>query len=267
MVHARWYQFAGKHAHTGPRHARPSSISELLARPQKRTWQAFTTGLGIFTMLAVCGLSSFFIVADERQGRDAQASGAAPPPVPVLRDISSREADPAPLTPAEVFPGKEVVVDPARPAYPVLKTAADRRCAAAASGEIGVLLTDLGCDQVVRGTLRAPAGGYLVTAGIFNLDDVEGANWAREKIKSMVDGGRGRFQGMVAGRGTEAIAVSWAHVGWHVRGHYLVYCVTARADGRPIPPDDAQAGQILTDMLELYLRGTVLEKRAVVSAS
>lgn len=264
MVQGRWFAFEGRHAHTGPRHARPNSVSELLARPQKRTWQAFTTGLGIFTMLAVCGLSSFFIVADERQGRDAQASGAAPP-VAVLRDISSREADPVPLTAAEVFPGREVVVDPARPGYRVLMTRADRRCAAAASGEIGALLTDLGCDQVVRGTLRAPAGGYLVTAGIFNLDDVAGATWAREKIKSMVDGERGRFHGMPAGKGTEAIALSSAHVGWHVRGHYLVYCVTARADGRVIPAGDVQAGQILTDMLELYLRGTVLEKRAVDS--
>lgn len=265
MVHGRWFGFEGRHAHTGPRHARPNTVSELLARPQKRTWQAFTTGLGIFTLLAVCGLSSYFIVADERQGRDAQASGAAPP-VTVFRDISSREADPAPLTPAELFPGRDVSVDPARPAYRVLRTMADRRCTAAASGEIGALLTDLGCDQVVRGTLRAPAGGYLLTAGIFNLDDAAGASWAREKIKPMVDGGRGRFTGMPAGKGTEAIALSSAHVGWHVRGHYLVYCVTARADGRAIPAGDAHAAQILTDMLELYLSGTVLERRAVVSA-
>jgi hypothetical protein len=265
MVRALWYGSAGRHAHTGPRHARPGGISELLARPQKRTWQAFTTGLGVFTMLAVCGLSSYFIVADERQGRDAQASGVAPP-ITVLRDISSREADPAPLTPDEVFPGREVVVDPARPAYRVLKTRADNRCAAAASGEIGALLTDMGCDQVVRGTLRAPAGGYLVTAGIFNLDDVAGASWAREKIKPMIDGERGRFHGLLAGKGTEPIALSSAHVGWHVRGHYLVYCVTARTDGRPIPAGDAQAGRILTDMLELYLRGTVLERRAIDSA-
>jgi len=265
MVYARWLGFDGRHAHTGPRHARPSSISELLARPQKRTWQAFTTGLGIFTMLAVCGLSSFFIVADERQGRDAQASGAAPP-VTVLRDISSREADPAPLTAAEVFPGREVVVDPARPGYRLLKTTSDFDCTAAVRGEIGTLLTDLGCDQVVRATLRAPIGEYLVTAGIFNLDDAESANWAREKIKSIVDSERGRFEGMVAGKGTEAISLSSAHVGWNVRGHFLVYCVIARADGRPILAGDAKAGRILSDILELHLRGTVLDRRALQSA-
>ncbi|MFC0526455.1 hypothetical protein [Phytohabitans kaempferiae] len=265
MVQGRSYGSAGRHAHTGPRHARPSSVSELLARPQKRTWQAFTTGLGVFAMLAVCGLSSFFIVADERQGRDAQASGAAPP-VTVLRDISSREDDPAPLTVAEVFPGQEVTADPARPPYRVLKTQLHRRCSTGASGEIGKLLTDLGCDQVVRATLRSPTGAYLVTAGIFNLDDAEGANWAHEKIKPMLDGERGRFEGMVAGKGTEAIALSSAHVGWHVRGHYLVYCVTARADARPVAQNDTEAGQILADMIELYLSGTVLEKRAVVSA-
>lgn len=264
MVHGRWFGFDGRHAHTGPRHARPGTISELLARPQKRTWQAFTTGLGVLTLLAVCGLSSFLIVADERKGRDAQASGAAPPVV-VLRDISSREADPAPLTLSEVFPGREVVVDPARPGYRVLLAKVDRQCTAAASGEIGALLTDLGCDQVVRATLRAPTGGYLVTAGIFNLDDAASATWAREKIKPMVNGGQGRFKGMPAGKDTAVIALASAHVGWQVRGHYLVYCVTARADGKAIRAGDPQAARILTDMLEVYLDRTVLERRALTS--
>jgi hypothetical protein len=258
----------GRHAHTGPRHARPAlaSVAVLLRRPQKRVWQAVTSALGALALLMVCGLSSYFIVADERQGRDAQASGAAAPTV-VPRDISSREVDAAPLTVAEVFPGRAILIGPGESRYRVLKTQATGRCRLAATDELGRLLTDLGCTQVVRATLRSPTGAYLVTAGVFNLDDVEGANWAHTKIKPMVDAGKGRFAGLVAGRGTEPVALASARVGWHVRGHYLVYCVIARADGRTIKDGDPYAPQILSDLIEQHLRGTVLENRATRSAA
>ncbi|GAA4688124.1 hypothetical protein [Phytohabitans rumicis] len=258
----------GRHAHTGPRHARPAlaPVAALLRRPRKRTWQALTSGLSAVALLMVCGLSSYFIVADERQGRDAQASGSAAPTA-LPRDISSREVDAAPLTTAEVFPGREIRIGPGEPPYRVLKTQSTGRCRLAATGELGKLLADLGCAQVVRATLRSPTGKYLVTAGVFNLDDVEGANWAHMKIKPMVDTGRGRFAGLVAGRGTEPVALASAQVGWHVRGHYLVYCVIARADGKTITARDPYAPQILFDMIELHLRGTVLAKRATRSAA
>lgn len=217
-------------------------------------------------LLSVCGLSSFFIVADERQGRDAIASGAAPPAA-VPRDIGSREADPKPLSAAEVFPGEELAIDPTQPAYRVLRTSAGKDCRRAAAGRVAGLLRELGCTQVVRGTLRSSDGQYLVTAGVFNLSDVEGAEWAREKIKPMVEAGQGRFHGLLAGRGTEAIALSSAQVGWHVRGHYLVYCVVARTDRKPIADGDQRVGQILTDLLETHLRGTVIEKRATAPVS
>jgi hypothetical protein len=220
----------------------------------------------VVALLSVCGLSSFFIVADERQGRDAIASGAAPPTA-VPRDIGSREADPEPLSAAEVFPGEELAIDPTQPAYRVLRTSAGKDCRRAAAGRVAGLLRELGCTQVVRGTLRSSDGQYLVTAGVFNLSDVEGAEWAREKIKPMVEAGQGRFHGLLAGRGTEAIALSSAQVGWHVRGHYLVYCVVARADRKPIADGDQRVGQILTDLLETHLRGTVIERRATAPVS
>ena len=147
----------------------------------------------------------------------------------------------------------------------MLKKQAASECRTGAAGEISTLLTELGCNQVVRGTLRSPNGKYLVTAGIFNLDDEAGAELAHEKIKPMVDNQKGRFQGMVAGRGTEPIALSSAHVGWHLRGHYLVYCIIARRDGKEFADDDPFAKQILFDIIELHLRGSVLEKRATVT--
>ncbi|MEJ3746121.1 hypothetical protein WEI85_22875 [Actinomycetes bacterium KLBMP 9797] len=237
-----------------------TALIQALQRPHKRIWQAVISVLGVCALLSVCGLSSYFIVADERQGRGARASSVAAPTA-VPRDISSRTSDPEPLTVAEVFPGDAIIVDPAQPPYRVLRTQASRDCRAAASGRIGRLLRDLGCSQVVRGTLRSPAGGYLITAGVLNLAELEGAEWAHERIAPLVDGGLGRFEGLVAGPHTAAIALSSARVGWHVRGHYLVYCVIARADRKPIRNGDAHAERILTDLLERHLHSTVLERR------
>ena len=153
---------------------------------------------------------------------------------------------------------------PNEPPYQVLRTQENKDCRKAVAGEIAKLLTELGCSQVVRGTLRAPNSAYLVTAGVFNLRDIAAAETAHEKIKPLVNNKKGRFQGMVAGEGTDAIALSSAQVGWHIRGHYLVYCVIARADGEPVTDVDPYARQILYDMIELHLRGDVLEKRATV---
>jgi hypothetical protein len=177
--------------------------------------------LGSVLLLAVCGLSSWMIVLDERKGTDARAAGA-PQPTAVPRDISSRIVDPKPLTTNEVFPSTRIVINPAEPPYKVLKSQAAKDCRTAAAGKIAKLLTDLGCSQVVRATLRSPTEDYLVTGGIFNLEDKAGSEFAREKIRPIVDAGDGRFAGMVAGKGTEPIATSSAHVGWDIRGHYLI---------------------------------------------
>ena len=163
-----------------------------------------------------------------------------------------------------MFPAEQIVIDPAEPAYQVLRTETATDCATAASGEINGLLAELGCSQVVRGTLRSPTGGYLVTAGLFNLADATGADWAHQEIKPIVDGDKGRFQGLAAGKGTEALTLASAQVGWHVRGHFLAFCVIAKSDGTAIGDDDPYARQILFDLIELHLRGGVLERRATV---
>lgn len=222
-------------------------------------------GLGVLTMLAVCGFGSYLIVKDEQRG--SRSAAAQPPPTARPKDISSRAADPAPLSPAEVFPTEQIVISPGEPPYQVLKTQASGNCTVATSGGVTGLVRSLGCSQVVRGTLRSPTGGYLVTAGVFNLVDQAAADRAHASLKPLVDGGKGRFSGLAAGKGTEPIALSSAQVGWHVRGHFLVYCVIARADGKPIRAGDPYARQILFDLVELHLRSGILERRAVVSAT
>ncbi|MDR7279442.1 hypothetical protein [Catenuloplanes atrovinosus] len=232
------------------------------AEARQKPWQVLVGVLAALVLVGVCGLSSFFILADEQSGRDAQASGGNPEATAQARDISSRGVDGEPLTTNEVFPAGTIAITSQEPPYTVLKTEQLDDCGKAAAGEIPQLLKDLGCNQVVRGTMRSPDSGYLVTAGVFNLEDETGAKWAHEQIKAMVDGQKGRFSGMRAGAGTEPVEESSAQVGWNIRGHFLAYCVIARADGEKIIDGDPQARQILYDMVELHLRNGVLEKRA-----
>ncbi len=201
------------------------------------------------------------MLTDDQNGLARQVGDAAEPTT-LPRDISSRDVDPEPLTIAEVFPGKEIVINVDESAYRVLKTQASKNCATAASDELHALLTEVGCSQVVRGTLRSPSGIYLMTAGIFNLADAAGAESAHDRTKSIIDNRKGGFQGLIAGSGTDAIVLPSAQVGWHVRGHYLVYCVIAKADGTPIGENDPFARQSLSDVIESYLRGRILESRA-----
>lgn len=231
-----------------------------------RVWQWIIGGLTVLTLLGICGLGSYFLVLDERQGRNGRLS-AEPAPTALTRDISSRRVDPEPLSAEEVFPDKEILVNAEEPPYQVLKTQAATDCRTAAAGELIDLIDELDCSQVVRATLRSPTRAYLVTAGIFNLGDATLADRAHEQIKPIVDDRRGRFQGMLAGEGTDPVVLASAQVGWHVRGHFLVYCVIAKADGSQIRDDDPYARQILFDMIEVHLRGTVLERRATVLVS
>jgi hypothetical protein len=231
-------------------------------------WKKALSVLGALAVLTVCGVGSFLMVLDEKQGTGAQASNS-PPPTATPVDITSREVDPKPLTAEEVFPGKQIVIDPAKPTevYTVIRPQVLKDCRAAASGEISTLVTKLGCTQVVRGTMRSPNGKYLVTGGIVNLETVAAAEQAYEAIKPIVDEGKGRFLGYAPDRQaknsvTKPLALASTHAGWNIRGHYLVYCVIARSDGAEIAMGDPFAKQILFDVIEFYLRGKVLEERA-----
>lgn len=226
-------------------------------------WPWIICGVGALVLLTVCGLGTYFLVLDERQGHAARAP-LDPTPTALPRDISSRAVDPEPLRVDEVFPDREIVIDAAEPPYQVLRTQAARDCRAAVAGDLVGLLGELDCSQVVRGTLRSPTRAYLVTAGILNLGDATLAERARQRVKPIVEGRKGRFQGMRAGRGTDPVVLSSAQVGWHVRGHFLMYCVVAKADGTAITDGDPYVRQILFDLIELHLRFGVLQRRATV---
>ncbi|MEU1684489.1 hypothetical protein [Micromonospora sp. NPDC005707] len=231
-----------------------------------RAWQVLIGGAAVLMLLALTGLAVAALLEDRTATPPASQQSSQPvveqSPAADGHDLDSRDTDQAALTAKEVFPGQQVVVADGQPAYRVLKTHSSASCAVAATGEIADLLVRLGCNQVVRATLRSSDGDHLLTAGLFNLTDVASAQRARDRIRPMLDERQGRFRGMAASEDTEAVATAAARVGWQVRGHYLAYCVVTRADGERISSGDTKARDILYDMIEVYLNRGVLERRA-----
>ncbi|MEU8312080.1 MULTISPECIES: hypothetical protein [unclassified Micromonospora] len=235
-----------------------------------RFWQTLVGGAAVLLLLSLTGLA----VAALLDERTAEPPAAQPTPQPTESstpsggtDLDSRDTDQASLTAKEVFPVKDLVVADEKPAYRVLKTQASTKCQVAATGEIADLLVRLGCNQVVRGTLRSPDGDHLITAGLFNLTDVATAQRVRDRIRPLLDARQGRFRGMAAGDGTEAVEKAAARVAWQVRGHYVAYCLVTRADGERIPSDDATAREIMYDLVELHLNRGVLDRRAAAGTA
>ncbi|MET8909863.1 hypothetical protein [Micromonospora sp. NPDC004551] len=250
---------------TDPLDLSPSHRAER-RRGGGRTWQVLIGGAAVLMLLALTGLAVAALLEDrtatpqagQQSGQPAAEQSAAADG----KDLDSRDTDQAALTAKEVFPGQQLVVADGQPAYRVLKTQSSASCAVAATGEIADLLVRLGCNQVVRATMRSADGDHLLTAGLFNLTDVASAQRARDRIRPMLDERQGRFRGMAASNDTEVVATAAARVGWQVRGHYLAYCVVTRADGERISSGDTKARDILYDLIEVYLNRGVLERRA-----
>lgn len=228
-------------------------------------WRAGLGTLGVILVLAICGIGSYLIVLDEQKGVQAQANSTTPRPTSIPVDISSRAVDPEPLTSAEVFPNDQIVIDPKQPerGYTILAKQELTDCRPATKGDVTTLVNSLGCSQAVRATMRSP-DGYLVTGGLLNLDTQESAEKAWESIRAMVDAQKGGFMGYAptGDKVAKNLVLSATVVGWNMKGHYLAYCVIARGDGEDIPDRDPFASQIMFDIVEIYLKGTILEARA-----
>ncbi|WFE32182.1 hypothetical protein [Micromonospora sp. WMMD975] len=250
---------------------RATNVSELprgrrVDRRGGGLWRTLIGGAAVLLLLSLTGLAVAALLDDRATTPPASAPttppGEADPNAPDRSDLDSRDTDQAALTTKELFPGKQLVITDGKPAYQVLKTQASTNCAVSATGEIADLLTRLGCNQVVRGTLRSPDGDHLLTAGLFNLTDLASAQRVRDRLRPLLDDRQGRFRGMAAGEDTEVVEKAAARVGWQVRGHYLAFCLVTRTDGERIPTDDATAREIMYDLIELHLNRGVLERRA-----
>jgi hypothetical protein len=228
---------------------------------QATIWIVIISILVVAIVMAACAFGAFKMIEDGKKNPKATPSAS-----PNKRDISSQAVDPAPLTEQEVFPQQTVTPVATEPGYPVLKTQAATDCTTAATGDLGALLTSKGCTQVVMGTLKHPTGNYLVTAGIFNLKDQDQAKSAHDAIKGIIDAQKGRFNGLMAGTGTEPIARAATQLAWNVSGHFLAYCVIARADSQAFADGDKYPEQIIFDLVGTYLVKGVIGAREIPTA-
>jgi hypothetical protein len=254
----------GQHRQTPPpsrSRPRPRTRRRRTPRQPQRAIHLITTGLAALIALGVTGMVAFLVVADRRHGHPAEAATT-----PVRDDQpASRTVDPAPLTLSEVFPDPALLrLDGAAQPYRITMTHIDTDCRIATTGTLGGLLREHGCDQVVRAGMSAPYGDYEVTAGLFNLPDAARAAAVDGVLRHLVETGDGSFAAMAGGGepGTDPTAAPTAQVGWHTRGHYLLYCVITRPDGQVVTDDDPNAARITADLVDGYLGETVLGRRA-----
>jgi hypothetical protein len=236
----------------------PNLIRHL---PQHKPWMVAISVIATVVVLAFCSFGSYLLVRD-----DTKVVGADPTPTTTaqIRDISDRRRDPKPLAVKDVFPGTEIVADPTIPPYKRMgapQIAQD--CRVAATGEVGKLLNKLGCTQVVRATWLSPDGGFYVTAGIFNLTDTAAATQALDQVKTLMDASKGRFTGYIADAKTKILGRAPTNLAWDAQGHFFIYAVMARVDGKAFGSDDPHVPVMVYDIVQKYLRDKVLVDWAI----
>ncbi|WP_207124544.1 hypothetical protein [Actinocatenispora comari] len=233
-----------------------------------RLWPKVLAGIVAVVVLAGLLAGSYALVRrsptdkpSTSQSARAQSPTGSPTPEKSPIDVSARVTDPAPLTVKEVFGADDLHPDPGRDAvYHVL--ARDEpltNCAKAARGQVGGVLAQYKCDQVVRATVAAPAKGYVATVGIANLADSDGAQAATDKIKDLGKAGDGALTALSA-PGATKLAKSPTAFTLQPYGHYLLYVVVGRTDGKA-PSANATIQQIVTDLVQSYLTGVIDARR------
>jgi hypothetical protein len=242
---------------TGQHRPPPATGTHVRPRPQRRaplepqrTAQWLARGLAAVIVLGLVIMIGVLVVSD-----DPPASSA--PAQPLAEPLSSRADDPEPLTLHEVFPSPRTV-EAAGASYRVEYRHIDQDCGVAATGVLGQVLREHGCNQVVRALLTTPYGGYQVTAGVVNLADATGAADVDSRVRRLVETTDGSFAAM----GAAPDAPNTAQVGWHALGHYVLYCVITRPDGQLVSADDPYAARITAELVDAYLGQSVLGRRA-----
>jgi hypothetical protein len=222
-------------------------------REPERTAQLLVRGLAALILLGLVAMTAFFVFSGDRR-QDAEAATG-----PKADQLASRTVDTAPLTVEEVFPDPREVRPPTARPYRITMTHTDADCRTATTGALGPLLVVHGCSQVVRAGMTAPYDGYEVTAGLFNLADETGAATVDDQLRDLVVTADGGFARLPAG---PPDALPTSQVGWRTTGHYLLYCVITRTDGKLVTSDDPVAERITSELVDSYLGTAVLGRRA-----
>jgi hypothetical protein len=165
-------------------------------------------------------------------------------------DVSSRVADPRPLTAAEVFP--HAFESNAGRTYARLKTEVSSSCSGSAYGITAALLNAEGCTQIVRATFVDNTRTFVATVGIANLPDEASANRIATSLRTPDTGAFTplRVPGTAA---ANFDFTSGTYVSWQIRGHYVVYADVARADSRSASQSDPAVQLVGTNLRRVVL--------------
>jgi hypothetical protein len=245
----------------GPRTKLSEAVPGLIRHlPHHKPWMVAISVIATVVVLTTCGLGSFLLLRDDRKIVTADPSLTA---TPAMRDINSRTTDGRLMTAADVFPVAQIVADKTIPPYKQIGSVqVNSNCRIAATANVGKLLVSLGCNQVVRATFLSPDNGYYVTAGIFNLKDSTAASSAKDQLGTLLNA-TNRFTGYVTTTATQVLFRSPTNLAFYTQGHFLIYTVIARGDGKESKPDDPHIKVIVYDLLEKYLRDGVLVRWAI----
>jgi hypothetical protein len=229
--------------------------------PHHKPYMVTISVIAVVALLATCGFGSYLLLHNDRQVITVDPSVTA---TAATRNIASRQTDGAMLKASDVFPTAQITTsDPTVPPYKRLgDVQVDSNCRIAGTAQVGQLLLAAGCDQVVRATFIAPDGAYYLTAGIFNLADATAAANAKDQLSQIVSA-TNRLTGYITTEKTQVLYRSPTNLAFYAQGHFLMYVVIARTDGKESQPDDPNIKVIVYDVLEHYLRDTVLVKWAV----
>jgi hypothetical protein len=199
---------------TKPRRKRPASVKLAMAT-------------ALVLVLAAAAALSYAVfrgpgtpkAAAHGASKSAASQSVSASPSPSLGPyghISSRKADPTPLTMSELYPATFTVGGTS-----VVRTAASKgtNCAAGLVGSrIQSAIGSAGCDQVVRATYLASSQGVMGTIGVLNLSTASAATTAARSADasdfiSQLGAKHGPTHKIGQGTGIEEAAA---------KGHYLI---------------------------------------------
>lgn len=226
-------------------------------RPAKRKhskWLVTVACVAGFVATAACGAGSWFLLHD--QVGDFSASDQRHPGDSAALETSikanplgSRDTDAEPLSIDELFGAGQL--DPEGGAiYQVLGSELLDECADAATEQMVALLATADCSQIARATVSQPDSPYLATVGVVNLADETAAVHLRDQL----DGGSGGgFTALRVDGDGQDLGLNPTILGFSAYGHYLLYAVVGRADGKAPDRDDKAVTAIVSELVDTFL--------------
>lgn len=228
----------------------PGLIRQL---PQHKPWVIAIGVITVAVFLGACSFGTWTLLRSEENVGDVLPTSTI-----VKRDISTRDIDSVPMTVADVFPDEQIVATDGA-VYPRIgPVQASEDCRGAATrGEVRNLLASM-CSQMIRASFVSADSRYFLTAGILNLPSLaEATTFSRQVAAATSESGT--LAGYNSDAAVQILYSGPARVTMEVRGHFLLYVVVVRQDGKKLDETDNTGVEIISyDILKKYLRDTVM---------